>query len=150
MAFSSIAEIIIPPGVGTGGTLAGAMIGTFLAHVWGYLPGTVAVIGGCFAIVWYLIMIYESKTFNNWRTDRAQRIKERRIARLKAKERVIVAELEALELKRSAAVTAAAVLETAERAAADKVATATAQAKVDAIRSETEIIQKSGGGNANT
>lgn len=149
MALQTIADIAIPPGAATGGSLAGAIIGTYAASVWGYLPGVVAVIGGCLAIVWYALMIYESKTFEAWRADRASRIKARRIAKLNAKEKVIRAELEALELKRGAAATAAAVVQAAERTAADKVATATAEAKIEVARSETEIVQKSGGGNAN-
>jgi hypothetical protein len=62
----------------SGITLAGAIVGWF--------PGVAALV----ALAWYTIQIYESKTFQRWKTSR----RLRQIAKLK----VEMARLEALEL----------------------------------------------------
>lgn len=142
--FTTVANVVVPHGPGggggtaiTGGVTASAIAGsTFVAQAWGYVPGIVAVIAGCMAIIWYSIAIYESSTIKSWRIRHAQTQKTRRIARLKAKEKVIVAQLEALELKRTAAVTASEILRSAEHAAAEKVTAAAAAAKVEKMHAE--------------
>src|SRR6185437_4505984 len=103
---ASLSEVMPTP-QGTGTIPTTVMVGTILGNIWGYLPSFIAVIGGIFAIVWYGIMIHESKTVKAWSDERAQARKLRRIAQLKAKEKIITAQLDALELKRSAAATAA-------------------------------------------
>lgn len=54
---------------------------TFIGHAYGYLPGTIAIIGGLVGIIWYSIAIFESETFKAWRKRRA----EHKIKRLRAK-----------------------------------------------------------------
>lgn len=80
--------------VGAGATIFGAVVG--------YLPYIAAAI----AVIWYLIQIWESRTVQHWHENRRMVRKARRVARLKAKEKVIIAQLEALEALRQARVDA--------------------------------------------
>lgn len=106
----SIAETITAaaPAQLTGGALATSIVGVFFGHLWGYLPGTVAVIGGMLAIVWYSLMIWECETVKTWRKRHAESVKLKRtnkiakqklerIASLKAEQQAISAELADLE-----------------------------------------------------
>lgn len=77
----TLAEVSPPH---TGEVAAAVVGGTFLAHVWGWLPGVVAVIGGVLAIVWYVLMIWESKTVCDWRDRRKQSKIDKLEARLKS------------------------------------------------------------------
>ena len=78
---------------------AGAVIVTAII---GWLPYIAAAI----AILWYVIQIWESRTVQHWHENRRMVRKAKRVARLKAKEKVIVAQLEALETLRQARVDA--------------------------------------------
>lgn len=98
---------LAPPQI-AGGTLATSLVAGWVGHLWGYVPGFVAVTGGCLAIVWYCLMIWESETLKDWRSTRAARRKLRRIAYLQVEQRIASAEL--AELDPSAMVTAAEML----------------------------------------
>ena len=89
---------------------AGAILGTAI----GYFPLFAAFVG----LVWYSIQIWESRTIQHWAQNRKMVLKAKRIARLKAKEKVIVAQLDALESIRQARVTARDRVETAKVEAA--------------------------------
>jgi hypothetical protein len=123
----NIAEMA-PPQV-TGGALASTLIGTWLARffgylptAWGYIPATLAAIGSVLAIVWYMLMIWESDTFKEWRNRRATKSKMRKIARLQARVKMYQAELEALDVKREAEVVATTKIADAKVAAAKTLA----------------------------
>jgi len=77
---------------------AAAIIGSIL----GYLPYFAALAG----LVWYCIQIRESKTVQHWLENRRMVQRAKKIAKLRAKEKVIVAELEAMELSRHAKIEA--------------------------------------------
>lgn len=98
--------------LGNGGALA-TIAGTIL----GLLPPLAALA----AVIWYLVQIYESKTYRDWRDERLRRKKERKIARLKAKQKVVAAELEALETVRAAKDFADHMVATATKVATSKV-----------------------------
>lgn len=97
--------------------------GTIIATVLGYLPAVAAGV----ALLWYMIQIWESKTIQHWLENRRMVRKAKKIARLKAKEKIISAELEALETVRQA-----------KAEARDKVAIATVEAAKIQIKEETE------------
>jgi hypothetical protein len=118
-----IAELVTGP-QGQSGALATALIGTWLAHVWGYLPGAVAIVGGVLAICWYIIMLWESKTVQDWHARSSARRKIKRIAKLQAEVKIATAQLEALKVRR-----------VAREDAADKVNAAAAEAAVVLARS---------------
>ena len=71
-----------------------AIIGTFI----GWFP----YIAAFAAFVWYVIQIWESRTIQHWWTNRRMIQKARKIAKLKAKEKVIAAKLLALQTVRAA------------------------------------------------
>lgn len=75
-----------------------SLLGSLLA----LLPAVVAL----FAAVYYVIQIYESDTTQKWLEKRRMVRKARRIARLRAEQKVLLAELEALEVVREARVIA--------------------------------------------
>ena len=66
--------------------------------VFGYLPYAAAVAG----LVWYLIQIKESHTFASWWNNRKMLKRAKKISKLRAREKIILAELEALESVRAA------------------------------------------------
>lgn len=99
---------------------AGAIIGTLL----GILPAAAA----CGAFVWYLIQIYESRTFQHWINNRRTIWRARKLAKLRAQEKIVLAKIEAL-----------ATVKAAERDARAKVADAATVAAVEQARAETQI-----------
>ena len=103
---------------------AGAILGTIL----GDLPYVAAFAG----MIWYTIQIWESRTVQHWWRTRQMIRKAKKITKLRAKEKVIVAQLEALELIRHAKVDARTKVETAKVEAA----------KLEAHEA-TEIVEKS-------
>lgn len=95
------------------GTIAGVMLQV--------LP----VLAVLLPVIYYAILIWESKTFSHWRNNRRQKRAAKKVAKLKAKAKVIQAKLEAEETVRHAAT-----------AAAEKVATAAAEAKTMVVEAE--------------
>ena len=87
-----------------------AILGVLL----GYLPYFAALAG----LVWYCIQIWESKTVQHWLENRRMVQRAKKIAKLRAKEKVIVAKLEATELSRHAKIEARDKLELARVEAA--------------------------------
>lgn len=65
-----------------------AIIGTFI----GWLP----YIAAFAAFVWYVIQIFESRTIQQWHAKKVLIRRTRKIAKLRAREKVIAAQLEAL------------------------------------------------------
>lgn len=118
---------VLPTPTIVGDVAAGTtLLGAIMNHFWTVLPGIVTVLGGSLAILWYCIQVWESKTCQTWHLRRLARNKAAKIAKLKAKERVITAQLEALELRRAAAATAT-----------ELVAVAAADAKQDVVKATT-------------
>lgn len=107
----------------------GASVATVLGTVMGLLPPLAALA----AIAWYLLQMYESKTYREWREKRLVRKKERKIARLQAQQRVISAELEALATLRAAKDFADHMVKTAAVRADDKVQAAKDEAAAAAV-----------------
>lgn len=93
---------------------AGAIVGVVV----GWFPLIAAVAG----FIWYAIQIWESRTVQHWFQNRRMVRKAKKIAKLKAKEKVIVAQLEALETLRQARVDARDKVEIAKVEAAKLVA----------------------------
>ena len=111
----SDSPILQPPTSWVADTLSA---GAIVATIAGYLPFIAAVAG----LLWYLIQIWESRTVQHWMRNRQMVRKAKRIAKLKAKEKVIVAQLEALETLRQARVDARDKVEVAKVEAAKMVA----------------------------
>lgn len=106
------------------------LFGAIMNHFWAVLPTVVTVLGGSLAILWYCIQVWESKTCQQWNLKRQARLKAAKIAKLRAKEKIIAAQLEALELRRAAAATATELVAVAAADAKQDVAKATAAAAV--------------------
>lgn len=100
--------------------------GAIIAAIIGYLP----IIAAAVALVWYVIQIWESRTIQHWVENRRMVRKAKKVARLKARERVIVAQLEALEALRQARVDARDKVEVARVEAAKLAAIETADAEL--------------------
>ena len=88
---------------------AGAIVGSFL----GWLP----VIASVVSIIWFVIQITESHTFVTWHNNWKTRSREKKLARLRAKEKVLVAEIHATETIRAAHADAQELLATAKMTA---------------------------------
>jgi|ERR1700676_4064636 len=97
---------------------------TFSAGVFvGYLSGMLPVFVAFIPSVWCLICIWESSTVQHWVRNRRMIYKAHRIARLKAREKVIMAQLDALEVIREARTIAKEKVAIAEHEAAKLVVT---------------------------
>lgn len=81
--------------------------GLSLAAILSTLAGLLPAIAALAAVVWYAVQIYESETCQKWLDKRRMKWKARRIAKLRAEQKVLLAELEALEVVREARVAAA-------------------------------------------
>jgi hypothetical protein len=97
--------------------------GSIIGSIMGYLPAIASIL----SIVWFCIQIYESRTFTHAKNNWLMRRKAKKIAKLKAKEKVLAAQIEAIETVRSAKVVAR-----------EKVVTAKAEAALDVIHGTTE------------
>lgn len=106
------------------GISALAILGTIL----GYLPYMAAVAG----LLWYLIQIKESHTVQHWWNNRKLVRRAKKVARLRAREKVILAELEALESVRAA-----------KHAAIEHVETAKVEAAKLVVQEETQRTEDS-------
>ena len=100
---------------------AGAIVATFF----GYLPYIAAIAG----FIWYCIQIWESRTIQHWWRNFQMKRKAKKIARLRAREKVIIAELDALNVVRAARVEAREKVETAKVEAAKEAAHAAVESQ---------------------
>lgn len=96
-------------------------IGSWLLTLAGFLPSLAALVG----VVYYVIQVYESNTCQKWLEKKRQTRKTRRLARLKAEQKVLVAEIDALEVVREARAIAAEKVAVAAHEAAKEVAKST-------------------------
>lgn len=104
-------EILVPA------TTHAASLGALAAAAMGWLPGVIAIIPA----IYYLILIWESKTVQHWINNRRMVWRARKIARLRAKEKVITAKLEAMRVLKVARQDARALVEGAKVQAAKDV-----------------------------
>lgn len=98
-------------------TTHAASLGALAAAAMGWLPGVIAIIPA----IYYLILIWESKTVQHWINNRRMVWRARKIARLRAKEKVITAKLEAMRVLKVARQDARALVEGAKVQAAKDV-----------------------------
>lgn len=103
-----------------------------LAAIAGTLAGWLPLFAALVAIIWYSIQIWESATVRNYLNNRRKINKAKKIARLRGKEKLILAQLDALETVRAAKATAKEVLAVATAEAAKQVT-------ADSIEAETKI-----------
>jgi len=102
---------------------AGAIAGTFV----GWIPILLGTFATVLSIVWFAIQIYESRTFIYWKNNQLMKRKAKKIARLKAKEKILAAQILAIETVRSAKVEAR-----------EKVAQAKTEATLDLVHDVTK------------
>lgn len=102
----------------------GAIAGTII----GWLPLFAALV----AIIWYSIQIWESSTVQEYVRKRMTISKAKKVARLRAEQKIILAQLDALETVRAARAVAKEVVAVAA-------AEATKQVTADSIEAETKI-----------
>ena len=95
----------------------------------GTIVGWLPYIAAFAAFVWYVIQIWESNTIQNWYTARVAVRRARKIAKLKATEKLIAAKLAALQTVRAA-----------QREASDLVAAAAVEASALKAKTETDMI----------
>ena len=91
---------------------------TLVAAFFSWLPTTVAVIGGILSIIWFALNIADHATVKAWFERRAERIRTKKLTRLRAKQKIIEAELVAAEHVRGARAAAEDLVEHAKAAAA--------------------------------
>jgi hypothetical protein len=86
-------------------------LGALLASLAGWIPYAIV---AAIPTIYYLLMIWEMKTVVHWRNNWVQKRIARKYARLKAREKVTLAKLEAMEVQRRARVAARETIHQAE------------------------------------
>lgn len=117
-------EQISPFGHGTAATAV-------LAALTGWLPAVLTIIATVFSILWFGLCIWESRTVQHWKRNMQLKRRARKLVRYKAKEKIILAEIAALEMVREARTMARDHVEHAKsEAAAELAQTETTAAKL--------------------
>ena len=119
--------------IGTGGLSA------VIGHFAGYVPGIVATIASAFTAIYFILQIMKDPVILNWIGRRREFKKVRQIARLQARQQVLTAELEAVELRKRGLAAAAQLIHSAEVAAVQKLETAKTEAAVTKVTAEAAI-----------
>ena len=83
-----------------------AFVAIILSGIWGWLPAILNIIAGTAAFIWFVICIKESRTYQHWIRNRAMKRNSRRLMKLKAREKIVIAKIEAAEKMRQARVAA--------------------------------------------
>ena len=81
---------------GFGSYLSPAGLVAYAGALFGAVPFILGVIGGTFAIAWYAVCLWESKTVQGYVTTRRARVLATRIAELEMRQSAIVGELKQL------------------------------------------------------
>lgn len=103
-------------------------MGALTTSILGWAPAA----GASVAFIWYMLQIYESRTFQSFKNNFIQRHRAKKLAKLIANEKVVLAAIAALELLRSAKVEAADIVQIAKSDAATLIVhTAASVAKND-------------------
>lgn len=105
--------------------------GGIVATILGILPQLVGVVAAVVAMCYYSICMWESRTVQHWYNNRKLVQKAKRVARIRAEQKVLLAELEALEVVREARALAVEKVEAAKAEAAKMVVKQDAQAIID-------------------
>lgn len=107
----------------------GSVVSTFA--IIGTIVGWLPYIAAFAAFVWYIIQIWESRTIQHWHNNRKMARRARKVAKLRAREKVISAQLAALQT-----------VQAAKQVAKDMVNVATMEAAVLSAQEETDIMAK--------
>src|SRR6185436_18581240 len=83
-------------------SVAAAATGTSILGALGYIAPIIATIAGVTASTMYLITIWESRTVRHWWRNRVMKRAAKRLIKLRAQQKVVVAKLEAVEKIRAA------------------------------------------------
>lgn len=94
------------------------LAGGIVANLLGFLPTIIGAVAGLVGLVYYSIVIWESRTIQHWWQNRRMVYRAKKILRLKAQAKIVAAELEAMEKVRIAKRAAREVLEDAQLEAA--------------------------------
>ena len=72
--------------------------GALFAALGGFIPPVAALASA----IWFAVQIYESRTYQHWRRNRMMRAAAKKLAKLKAKQKITLAEIAAIERIRHA------------------------------------------------
>ncbi len=97
-----------------GPTLNWVSTAAVVTTIMGILPPMAAAL----SVVWFLICIHESRPFQHWKMNWIMKHRAKKLARLRAKEKVVVAQIKAIETIRAARVEARELVQTAKSQAA--------------------------------
>jgi hypothetical protein len=104
MALTRIAEVNGGPDTASIAVHLGSvsLFGVSIVGIIGYLPIFITSIAGILACCMYAVTFYESKTVQHWLNNRRQLKMAKKVAKLKAKQKILEAELVAVEKVRMA------------------------------------------------
>jgi len=123
-------------------TIAGGGASLILGHYIGYIPGIAAGIASIFTACYFALQVYDHHIVRDWFAKRSAAKKMRQIAKLQARQRLVTAQLEALDVRKAAETAAAQLIRAGETAAVQKVEIAKAAIAVEQVKKETEAAIK--------
>ena len=109
---------------------------------WTWLPSVIGAIGGFFAGVFYVVQLYESRTFQHWKNNFLAKYRAKKLAKLKAREKIVLAQIKALEKIRHARVEAREIVAEATADAAKLLASENSKADVTKVVESTKPLSK--------
>jgi hypothetical protein len=101
---------------------SGAVVLSLLGKLLGFLGDGITYAGALAGLTWFCIQIWRSREIQHWWHNRQEVKRARRLVRLRARERVLVAKIEALAKVRAARVEARDLVEQAKVDAAAQAA----------------------------
>jgi hypothetical protein len=113
--------------------------GATLIAILGIFGAALGVVSGMAGLIWFCLQIWENRTFQHWIMNRRMVSRARKVARLKAREKILVAKIEALQMQRQARADARALLENAATDAKAKLADAASEAEKLKVSSEAKL-----------
>jgi hypothetical protein len=89
-----------------------------LAALAAVFAGLLPAIAAAASAIWFAVQIYESRTFQHWNRNRQMRSRAKKLARLRAREKITLAQIAAIERVRHARSDAKDIVAEAKAAAA--------------------------------
>lgn len=106
-----------------------ASVAALLAAYLGWVAPVAAGLGAVLVVVFYCITLWEMRTVQHWRADFIMRRRSKKLAKLRASEKLVIAKIQALEKFRAGKVEAREMIADAAADAAQLIVHAAANAK---------------------
>lgn len=66
-------------------------------NAWAWLPTVIGAVGGFLGGLFYVVQLYESRTFQHWKNNFLMKRRAKKLLRLEARKKILIAQIEALK-----------------------------------------------------